>query len=200
MSHYSARRVLFTFLSGSVLTAFIFALCVLHSTFHWFQTEEIWTFPTQKLWMLTAALFFGNLIGASFVSYFADWVNVSVNRLILAALLFAIATLSIGLMASVSALSQILLFRLILALVALLALLILTRRWYWLLAVLALVFSLLTPIIAGVSYFVSASLEWFEVMKFFVHSSLLALFFSCWLLKATRRAHRPPFAGESAAI
>ncbi len=181
-------RVLWAFFIGSVLSGLFFAWCVTRPSLqgYWFRTEGIWTFPTGKLWLLATGLFFLNLVGSSFIALLKRWLSFSAYRLIIGGTLFALVPVLVWLMEPMSALSQLVLFRFTLALVISLTLLFITRRWYWSLATLMMLGSLTTPLIASIpfAFLKSVSLEWFEVSKFFVSSSLLALLFGFWLLKS----------------
>lgn len=180
-------NVLCAFFIGSVVSGLIFAWCVTRPALHgiWFHVEGFWIFPTAKLWLLAACLFFLNLAGPYFVAHSKKWLSFSAYRLIIGGALISLLPLSVWLIEPLTALSQFLLFRLTLVLVLSLTLLVITQRWHWGLAILMLVLSLTTPLIASIPYAFSKSVspEWFEVSKFFVSSSLLVVFFGYWLAK-----------------
>ena len=182
-------RVLCAFFIGSALSGLFFAWCVTRPSLqgYWFRTEEIWTLPTRKLWLLATGLFFLNLVGSCFIAHLKRWLSFSASRLIIGGTLFALVPVLVWLMEPMSALSQLVLFRFTLALVISLTLWVITRRWYWSLATLILLGSLTTPLIASIPYpfLKSVSFESFEVSKFFVSSSLLALLFGFWLVKSS---------------
>jgi hypothetical protein len=191
MRQSNRRRILCAFFIGSLLTGLIFAWCVTRPALQsfWFRTEEIWTFPTRKLWLLTIALFFLNLSGPYIIAHLKGWLSFSAFRLIIAGALVGLIPVLFCLSEPLPNLWQILLFRFTLALVVSLALLIITHRWYWGLAALMLFGSLATPIIAGLPYalFKPIRFDWFEVAKFFVNSSLLAVLFGYWLVKSSTK-------------
>ncbi|HBB89105.1 MAG TPA: hypothetical protein DC047_15980 [Blastocatellia bacterium] len=139
------------------------------------------------MWLLANGLFFLNLAGSTYVALFKKWVSFSPYRLIIGEMFFALLPVTIWLIEPLPALLQLFLLRVAQALVLSLMLLVITQKWYWGVAILMLLVSLATSVIAGVPYaFVkSISLEWFEVSKFFVNSLLLAVLFGCWLVKST---------------
>jgi hypothetical protein len=128
-----------------------------------------------------------NLVSSSLIVYLNKWLPFSTYRSIFAGTLFAIVPISVWLSESLSALSQLLVIRLTLALAVSLMALVITRKWYWHLAALMVVLSLATPIIGGIPYglFTSIPLQWFEVSKFFVSSFFLSGLFGYWLVKSS---------------
>jgi len=181
-------KILGAFFIGSVFTGSIFGLCITRPALHgyWFRTEEIWTFPTGKLWLLASGLFITNLIVPYLIVHLNKWLRFSTYRLIFGGMLFVMLPISIWLIEPLSALSQLLVFRFTLAVVTSLVVFVITQTWHWLLATLMTVLSVTTSIIAGIAYifFNSISFEWFEVSKFFINSAVLAVLFGYWLVKA----------------
>lgn len=183
-------KVLCAFLIGSLFSGIFFAWCVTRPALQglWFRTEEFWIFPTGKLWLLASGLFLLNLAGPYVVAHLNKWLSFSVSRLIIATLLIALIPASVRLIEPLPAVTQLLLFRFTVALVLSLMLFVITQRWYNSLAVTMLVVSLTASLIAGIPYAFLRSLppEWFEALRFFLSSSLLALLFGYWLVKSSR--------------
>jgi len=184
-----SAKVLCAFMVGNVVTAVFFVWCVTRPALqdYWFRTEEIWTFPTGKLWLLSTGLFVLNLVGAYSIAHLKGWLSFPANRLIIGAIVITFAPGSIWFIGPRSALAQVLLFRFMLAILLSLALVVITKNWYWSLAILMLVSSLATPLVAGLPHvlFKSIRFEWFEVSKFFVNSLLLSVFSGYWLVKSS---------------
>jgi hypothetical protein len=184
------RKVIVAFLVSSVFTGGMFAFFVTIPALrtYWFRTEEIWTFPTAKLWLLTITLFFLNLLIPSFVAMYKHWLLFSAVRVVLSLMLVAIVPLLGWVLRPHSALSQLLLFRAVLALCAAFSSWLITQRWHWMIAVIMLILSLATPLIAGIIIPVRhVPLPWLEAIKFFVNSALLAVTFGWWLVNDKRR-------------
>ncbi len=185
-------KVLCAFFIGSVLSSLIFAWCVSRPSLQsfWFRTEEFWIFPTRKLWLLAAGLFFLNLAGSYLIAHVNKWLSFSGYRLIIGVTLVALVPVMVWSIEPLPALAQLLLFKFALALILSVALSVITRRWYSSLAIAMLIVSLTASLIAGVPYVFISSVrtEWFEVSKFFANSSLLSLLSGYWLAKSSARA------------
>ena len=196
-------KVLCAFFIGSVFSGLIFAWSVTRPALQsfWFRSEEFWIFPTGKLWLLAAGLFLLNLAGPYFVAHLNKWLSFCAYRLFIGAMLIVLVPASVWLIEPLPALAQLLLFRFALALTLSLILFIITRRWYSGLAAIILVISLTASLIAGIPYAFLKSVppEWFEVSKFFVSSSLLALLFGYWLVKSSPIKRRTEMSFSSTA-
>src|SRR3989442_1418921 len=182
-------KVLCAFFIGSVLSSLIFAWCVSKASLQslWFRSEEFWIFPTRKLLLLAAGLFFLNLAGSYLVAHVNKWLSFSAYRLILGVMLVALVPVMVWLIEPLPALTQLLLVKFALALILSVAVSVITRRWYSSLAIAMLIVSLTASLIAGIPYAFISSVptEWYEVSKFFANSSLLALLSGYWLARSS---------------
>ena len=182
-------RILCTFVIASVLSGVFLGWWATRPELQslWFNNVEFWTVPTVKFWLLASALFFLNLAIPYLVAWLRNWLSFSAYRSIIGGALIASSLMSLWWIERLPALAQFLLFRFALVLVLTLALLVISQKWYWTIAILMLVGSLMTPLIASIPYAFAKSVppEWFEVSKFFVSSVLLSGLFGYWLVKSS---------------
>jgi hypothetical protein len=85
---------------------------------------------------------------------------------------------------------QFFVFRSLLVLLLMAALVVMTQKWYWGIASLMLAASIATPLIGSLPYLVfdSVSPEWFQISEYLFGYLFLSILFAYWLVKSIRKS------------
>jgi hypothetical protein len=188
-------KLVLTFLAGGALSGFCFAWLITRSSLRltWFATEEWWIFPTWEYWLVADLLFVCGIAVSYAISRVQGWLTLSngrISRPLLASMLLAAITPLLAWASQLGFLYGLVLGLVIVSLFLSLALFVLVRRWDSWVAVLIFVALLIRTPLASIPDALtrgSMSFEWFEGLRYFLGSSLLAGLSGLWLARTTAR-------------